>query len=263
MISRWWYYLTSIPTLLLNIRHPIRTVAIFLGLPVRLPAEIHLRNGYRFRVRSAMDIWIIKEICLDRDYERHSVPIEDGWTVVDIGAGLGDFYAYAARHNPRGRIYACEPFPGSYDLLIENMRLNGIENVRALPIAVDGCRETMALDVESGEPVRYSVAEEREPDATRALDVRCTTLDRLLDEHGIERCDYLKIDCEGSEYNILMQAAPGTLDRVRHLCIEYHEGVTSCSGDDLVRFLQAQGFDVKQYPSPVHRHLGLISASRK
>lgn len=260
-ISRWWYYLRSIPTLLFGIREPLKIVGIFTGLPVRLPTTIETRNGYRFRVRSAMDIWIIKEICLDRDYERHSVPIEDGWTVLDIGAGLGDFSMFAARHNQRGTIYAYEPYPESYELLCVNARLNDAPNVRAFPMALSGCGGTVALDTSTGEPVRHSVVGGGGTEAI--IEIECITLADVLDEHGIEQCDYLKMDCEGAEYEILMQADRQTLNRLRHLCIEYHDGFTPHSGVDLARFLEEHGFRVEVYPSTVHGHLGLLSATKE
>ena len=50
--------------------------------------------------------------------------LQDGWTIIDIGAGLGDFTAYAAQRSPRGRVLAYEPFPESFALLQQNLKLN-------------------------------------------------------------------------------------------------------------------------------------------
>jgi hypothetical protein len=113
-MSRLFYYLSSIPTLLLGFRDWPVLLAAFLRLPVRKPFKVTLRrSGLSFMARSAMDVWIIKESCLDRNYEAASVPVRDGWTIVDIGAGLGDFSVHAARLNPSGAVYAFEPFPES------------------------------------------------------------------------------------------------------------------------------------------------------
>ena len=60
-LSRWRYYVGSIPTLLTRIRPPLRVLSAFLGFPGRRPFGIELSNGCRFRVRGRMDIWIIKE----------------------------------------------------------------------------------------------------------------------------------------------------------------------------------------------------------
>ena len=61
---------------------------------------IRLRgSGLQFRVRTAMDVWVIKETCLDRDYE-YGMVLQDNWTIIDIGAGLGDFYDVCGAAQP-------------------------------------------------------------------------------------------------------------------------------------------------------------------
>ena len=143
-LSRWRYYLSSIPTLLFRIRNWPSVVALFLGLPVSLPLEIRLKRGCRFKVRTKMEVWIIKETCLDRDYERDHVVIEDGWTVLDIGAGFGDFSICVAREHPRAAVYAFEPLPESQERLREHLDLNGVGNVRRFPWAVSGRAGTLS-----------------------------------------------------------------------------------------------------------------------
>src|SRR5574337_475143 len=140
LISRLLYYVSSIPTLLIGVRNWPVMLAAFLRLPLRKPFTVDLRDGLRFRARTVMDVWIIKETCLDRDYETASVPLQDGWTILDIGAGLGDFAIHAARQSPHGVVYAFEPFPESFALLRENARLNGLEYVRMFPYAVGAAR---------------------------------------------------------------------------------------------------------------------------
>ena len=83
-----------------------------------------------------MDVWIVKEACLDRIYEIYGTEIKDTWTVIDIGAGLGDFAVLTAREHPANRVYAFEPFPESFELLKENIALNGVTNIIPLPVAV-------------------------------------------------------------------------------------------------------------------------------
>ncbi len=95
--SRLGYYFRSIPTLFGEIENWPFLFHLLSGKQ----AVIWLRNGCRFQVRSLMDVWIIKETCLDRQYELYGTRIEDGWTVIDIGAGLGDFAILIARENPR------------------------------------------------------------------------------------------------------------------------------------------------------------------
>ncbi len=48
-------------------------VAVAFGFPVHKPFTIELRSGCRFRVRTLLDVWILKETCLDHQYERASL----------------------------------------------------------------------------------------------------------------------------------------------------------------------------------------------
>jgi len=262
LISRLFYYLSSIPTLLIGVQNWPVMLAAFLRLPLRKPFTVELRGGLRFRARTAMDVWIIKETCLDRDYETASVPLQDGWTILDIGAGLGDFAVHAARRNPHGVIYAFEPFPESFALLEENVRLNGLENVSMFPYAVGAASGGQLTLYATGEAVQHRTAGAASV-AAPAFDVTTVSLDRIFEEQNLTQCDFLKIDCEGAEYEILLNASDQTLSRIRHVCLEYHEGVTSYSREDLARFFRDKGFRVALRPNPVHRHLGFLHAANR
>lgn len=259
LLSRWLYYLSSIPTLLLGIRNWPTMLAIFLGLPVPQPSLIVLRNDCRFMVRTRMDIWIIKEICLDRQYESASVPIEDGWIVLDIGAGLGDFAVHVAKQHEHATLYAFEPFPASFALLQENLQLNDVANVQAFPSAVCAHAGQTCLYIAS-EAVAHSAVQQPNVPVENSIQVTSTTLNQVFDQFDISVCDYVKMDCEGTEYEILLGMDTQTLHKIRHLCLEYHDGVGPCSHLDLVRFLTARGFEVKLTPCPAYRHLGLLYA---
>jgi FkbM family methyltransferase len=260
-LSRWRYYLSSIPTLLFRFRNLPLILAAFLGLPLRKPFLIRLKNGCQFKVRGAMDIWIIKETVLDRDYEVHGVPIEDGWTVFDIGAGLGDFAISVARRHPNCRVYAYEPFAESLMLLHANLALNGVTTVRAFPYAIGAGAGQLQLQTSSGIAVKHSTAQAAPVVSSAAgIEVQSKTLAQVFEELNLDHCDFLKMDCEGAEYDILLTCSPDTLDKIRHISLEYHDGVTRFSHRDLADFLQRAGFDVRTTPNPAHHEIGFLSA---
>jgi FkbM family methyltransferase len=260
LLSRWWYYLSSIPTLLLGVKNWLRMVAAFLGLPGSTPLVVELRNGFHFKVRTPMDIWIIKEVCLDRQYEQASVEIQDGWTVLDIGAGLGDFAVQVAKSRPHSTTYAYEPFPQSFALLQENLRLNGIQNVQAFPLAISAQSGPACFHV-TAEAVAHTTVG-REDSAEHTIQVPAITLDEAFAELHLSQCDYLKMDCEGAEYGIFFHTSSQTLQRIQHLCLEYHDNIPNVSHNDLVRFFMERGFQVRVTPCPAWRHLGLLYAQR-
>jgi hypothetical protein len=124
LLDKYRYYGRSALTLLSRFERPERVLGIFLGRSGALPAEVRLRReGWRFRVREPMDVWVIKETCVDGDYVQDG-PLGNDWQVVDIGAGLGDFCVYAAAHCPDGLVHAYEPLATSFELLQHNLALN-------------------------------------------------------------------------------------------------------------------------------------------
>ena len=259
MASRLGYYLRSIPALFGQIENWPFLPFLLLGKQT----VIRLRNGCRFRVRSLMDVWIIKETCIDRQYEVYGTRIEDGWTVIDVGAGLGDFAVLIARENPRSRIYAYEPFPESYRLLQENIALNGVQNVLTFPVAVGAGREMLRLFAK-GEAVQHTTIATRQSDGLiPAIEVQSLTLEDVLETNGIERCDFLKMDCEGCEFDALFGASPATLNKISRMCLEYHDGFTRFTHADLIGYLHRHGFQTHVTPNPVHPYLGFLYAHRR
>jgi FkbM family methyltransferase len=257
--SRWIYYLSSIPTILLGMRPLAGILRLFLGLPVARPVEVTLGSGARFRVSTRMDVWILKESCLDRDYERGG-RLEPDWTVVDVGAGMGDFTVHAARLCPQGRVYAFEPLPESFARLEEHLRINGVTNVRAFPEAIAAADGALALYTVTGLSGQHRTAGDGTGRSGPAIAVKATTLSAAFERLAIARCDFLKIDCEGAEFEILLGLPDSTLARIARIALEYHDHVTPHSHEDLARFLEARGFRVRIHPSPAWRELGFLYA---
>ncbi|MCS7062379.1 MAG: FkbM family methyltransferase [Anaerolineae bacterium] len=258
IVSRINYYLRSLPTLFSGIEN---WPALFSLLLRQGPATLRLRGGLSLTVSSLMDAWIVKETCLDRVYETHSAPIENGWIVVDIGAGIGDFATQTARDHPQTQVFAFEPFPPSYALLLENIALNCTENVRPFPLAVCG-RGTGSMTLSAtGAAVQHTTTPSAPAfNVAPTLEVACISLDTLFESNQLERCDYLKMDCEGGEYDILLNTSPDTLHRIRRMCLEYHDGYSAYSHRDLEAHLISVGFQTACYANPAHGYLGLLHA---
>ena len=257
--SRWIYYLSSIPTILLGMRPVGSILRLFLGLPVSRPLVIRLDGGCRFRVSTRMDVWILKESCLDRDYER-GARIEPDWTVVDVGAGMGDFTVHAARLCSGGRVYAFEPLPASFARLEEHLRVNGVANVSAFPEAIAAADGPLALYTVTGLSGQHRTAGDGADRSGPAIAVKATTLCAAFERLSIARCDFLKIDCEGAEFEILLGLPDAALARIARIALEYHDHVTPHTHEELARFLEARGFRVRIDPSPAWRELGLLYA---
>ncbi len=224
---------------------------------------LRLADGSRYHVRTLMDAWIVKETVLDRDYERHGAALQDGWTIVDIGAASGDFTVFAARRAPKGRVIAFEPAPDSVEVMRRNVAENGLQNVEIHPVAVGAQAGELTLDVSGGVAVQYRTAGVKEIGSGRdagggRFAVPCVPLAEVL--RGLPAVDFLKIDVEGAEYEMLFSLDDVALGRIARVCMEYHEGVTEYGHEDIERFLRGKGWAVRVGPSPVRPELGFLYA---
>lgn len=77
--------------------------------------------------------------------------------------------------------------------------------------------------------------------------ITIATLDDLLDQHGVERADLVKIDCEGAEYDIFAAASDGCLGRIDRIIGEYHD-VRGQDPATVFDRLRSAGFSVKTFP---------------
>lgn len=121
-------------------------------------------------------------------------PLQIGDVVVDAGAHIGSFTVLAAQAvGPQGHVYAFEPHPENYQLLAENVA--GLQNVTARPHAlgsVTGVSTVRRLLEPNTGIVRLGEGD---------LAVEVHRLDDV-----VPRIDFLKLDAEGSEFEILKGA---------------------------------------------------------
>lgn len=162
-------------------------------------------------------------------YDFTGIDFCDGDVVVDIGANFGLTSLYLAKKHPNIRVIAMEPVPSTYDLLVENLRINQISNVRPVPKAVTGDGRDVTMIFSPGASLgacvigrmeRQHVEYVRHFAGARVEVVPSITLDAVFDQYGIGRCRLLKIDCEGSEDEVLR--ASNCLERIDHVRGELH-----------------------------------------
>jgi len=238
---------------------------IFLKLPPSRNQIIRLvRSDLRFYTRGAMDIWTIKETFIDRFYEKYSSPIQNGWTVVDIGAGIGDFSIFCAYRHPDNRVYAFEPTPESFFLLQKNLEENKICNVSPYRLAVWSASGDIYINTAHPEPGQFTsqpiVGDRNSQSYFKASSL---TLQEVRQSASIEKIHLLKLDCEGAEYSILFNSPDDIYRHIERIVMEYHDSIVEFNHQDLVPFLESQGYSVFTYPNYVYSNLGYLYAVRR
>lgn len=213
----------------------------YLGL--RNTKEVYVfRSGTRIATDEGADSVTIAVVYIKRDYGR----IKPNLTVIDIGANIGVFAIYAATTAPGTRVYAYEPMPSTFQLMVENIRRNDLEE-RIIPaqLGVTAGKERRRLyaGTESQFSSIYPTGDPR-----TYVDVDCVSLADILEENSIHECDLLKLDCEGAEFEILYNTPSEYLSRIKAIRMEYHNDAAGGerSLKPLLAFLRSHGFGVRK-----------------
>jgi len=200
-----------------------------------------LRNGCRFNVRgNSDDRHVIFEIFIEMSYP---MEIKYGSVIVDIGAHIGCFTIHAARSAVK--VFSYEPFPGNFNVLISNLKLNHISNVNAFSVAVSGKRGTHNLFIPDNKSYsgRYSLYPNH---GARGIEIKGITLEDVFVENNIHRIDLLKLDCEGAGYEILYNANAQTLSKIQAIMVECEafQEKSDWSLAGMKTYLEQAGFEV-------------------
>jgi FkbM family methyltransferase len=170
-----------------------------------------------------------------------------GGVFVDLGANEGWFSVVAAKAvGPNGRVIAIEPQSRLRAILEANFQLNRLRNVTLSQVAVGGSEGEATFHLSSNVNTGSSgmVRTTKYPVPTETA--RVVTLEHLMDSLSVARVDCLKMDIEGSEWDVVM-GSPRFFEqrRVRHLFLELHPAILARRGRDvgeLTGFLEKCGY---------------------
>ena len=186
---------------------------------------VHLVHGsLRFPCRHSL--WtLIHEILLNEDYG--FACDSESPVIIDGGAHMGMAIYYFKSRFPGARITAFEPHPALHALALENVARNGWEGVEVLSLALAGTRCDANFHISESWSMAGSLVERRASmgDAMRTVTVQCVPLSGYLREP----VDFLKLDIEGAEDEVLEEAAPW-LHNVANIFCEFHQGAGLSSG---------------------------------
>lgn len=191
--------------------------------------KIITSRGLEFNVRTEKegDAAIIEEV-VDGDCYNLLAMKEAGFnpkTIFDIGASMGAFAKFAHSLFPNARIFCFEPNPRSFELLKKNcpfaVNINAAVRYDGANVLTDGEGATGGGFITTREG--FESAASAKSDADHFIysvvgEVKTTTIEAVCREHNIKVIDLLKIDCEGSEWDIFK----GITTPVNKIIGEYH-----------------------------------------
>jgi FkbM family methyltransferase len=186
-----------------------------LGVDDNLLLEIHVpSHDYRIHCPLNKEDFIILT-----KHEEEIIGIftpKEGDIVVDIGAHMGRYTITSSKSvGAAGKVIAVEAHPLNFRILQDNIRLNKLTNVSTVNLAVFSKKARLKLylpDEDLGYTghhslmTNYLAAKHSKQAERRYIEVEADTLDGLLNSMGIKTVNWIKIDVEGAEYEVLKGA---------------------------------------------------------
>ena len=178
--------------------------------------------------------------------------VKPGMIVLDIGANIGVHTLHLAKRvGASGQVLAFEPNPVAREELLRNITLNQIKNVNVLKVALwerDG--EELFCFPKDGLEAMGGLRQNSQFEVARKSKVETARLDTILARLEVQQVDFMKIDVEGAELQVL-KGAGALLDADWRPPILYESASVnsisySYTPDDLVRFLSAKGYVVEK-----------------
>lgn len=175
--------------------------------------------------------------------------LQYGDVFLDVGANIGWYSLNAAKIvGNEGEVLAFEPETENYLLLKENIRLNNFKNVAAFNLAAWNENGELNLILSSDSTLHTlneNFARQRSASYySNQHTLKCTTrrLDDVLKDYHLKHLDWVKIDVEGAEIEVL-EGLSKTLQETRPIII-----IESYRLNELECFMEMIGYSVMRIP---------------
>ncbi|WP_435139245.1 FkbM family methyltransferase [Formosa sp. A9] len=152
---------------------------------------------------------------------RHSVELvnryktnKEDTIIIDVGANYGFLsMVWANSLALEGKIYSIEANPNVYSAFKESLNVNELKNISLLNNAVGNKNGSVQLFINN---TSSNIIHNQS--VTDVIEINMITLDTFIKNKNIERCDLIKIDVDGIEYEIL-QGSKFILQKFKPICI--------------------------------------------
>jgi amino acid adenylation domain-containing protein/FkbM family methyltransferase len=213
-----------------------------------------LPNGLTIvHINKAQTKFLYQEIFEEKSYFKHDIALPPDACIFDVGANIGLFSLFVAQKFPRAKIYAFEPIPTTFQALKANAAIYELDATLFECGVAD--RETSAtftfyphFTIGSSRSTNLRTTEEivreylRSVQGVEVTDLDESLIDELLTEclteeavtcqlqplskvirdYDVEKIDLLKIDAEGSEFEVLEGLEDDHWPRIMQLVMEVH-----------------------------------------
>lgn len=193
---------------------------------------------------------ILKEMYIDHIYAPYLYGKKD-LVILDLGLNIGLFSMFAKQFAKQ--IYAFEPTKETFDIAKKNIEENGIKNVKLYQKAIakdDGKTTFYHADNTTMNSMMEIVTIKNADQVNKVKEeVETIRLDTFVKQEGITHIDFMKMDVEGVEVEIIgSQSFQNIVPILDSGIVEYHEW-SGFNVQQLVTTLRDYGYEVNLIPA--------------
>jgi len=219
---------------------------------IRMEGSISIGNLDQFKVLKSYNYPTkergvglpVLEIFIDKDYEDDKVKVDEGDVVFDIGANIGMFSLYSI-HQGAKEVHSFEPGINQFGAIKNNLATK-FDNIFANNLAVSKKSGKVKFYIDDESSVTSSTFSSG---SNSYVEVESIDIETYFNSINIQKIDYLKIDCEGGEYEIIEFTNEKFLEeKVDKICLEFHifKDDDNSRLEDLINKLNKSGFEVRK-----------------
>lgn len=216
--------------------------------------------------RNKDSVSILRNIFNDREYSDF-FPFYEQSVIVDVGAHRGYFSLFAAKNSDsNSTIIAIEPAKDNFEILCKNVADCGLGNIKTLNMGLSDTKGEHELFISQSHNYSLISKESNVLSSNESEKIETLTLADLLERFDLRRIDFLKMDCEGAEYQVFLKSDAAALSGVRTISMEFHDlKAKEFTGHRLARHLEQCGFKIVKFtyePTTMNLNYGKLIATR-
>jgi FkbM family methyltransferase len=171
---------------------------------------------------------------------------KEGDVVIDIGAHIGLYTIISSKQvGNKGKVVAIEADPDNFEMLKRNIALNNLTNVLPLNYAVFSTKTKIKLYEQSASFKYNSVMLTRANTKNENYsEVNADTLDSILKQNGVNQVDWIKIDVEGAELEVLKGSIETLSGKNMSLLVEIHNINDPSHYNNVIELLKHHNYEM-------------------
>jgi FkbM family methyltransferase len=219
--------------------------------------KLFSKSGIIIKIRNtpSTDIHIFTEIWINKEYSKKEFEIKNSDVIIDIGSHIGIFALWVFQNCKNGKIICVEPEKNNFKILNENILKNKISNIVCYNAA--GSKDLRKIKISKSE--KDSASHSIFNEGKEFFECNTITLEKIFNENKITKCDLLKLDCEGAEFEILLNLESKFFEKIEKICLEYHRN-KKLNLDENILLTHLQKYNYKTFLKKTSEKSGLIFA---